>query len=158
METDLGQSAAAYSPVIIDTAVKGQQPFTPSFYEWLKARGDQIVRRASATNATTQIYSIPLGYVLFLTNIQMSLNTAGIAGGAIIYAVGIANEATPSNNALIHLGAQVNDSISEAQTFSIPLRLEEGMDVYVIASGGAGVTARAQIQGFLVKKDTIPQI
>jgi len=47
--------------------------YTPTFLEWLYKNGQQItVSNNSLVNTTTTIYQVPLGYTLFITNINFS--------------------------------------------------------------------------------------
>ena len=155
MVDELGESAVAYSPIIIEK-LKGQEPFIPTFYEWLFARGEQVLVSNEDTGGTGGIilYQVPTGYTLFV----MSAWLEGRNLGAIVGNICITPGTTSGNNSLLmlRLVASVNTPFANSINYPIPLRFDSGTPIYLVATGnGKGWGGLA---GYLIRKDIIPQI
>lgn len=134
---ELGESSVPYSPVIVDTYLQGKQPFTPSFYEWLSIRGQQLIDAFNGGGS----YTVPAGYVFFLNTICLSATGAG--ANIIIQGVG-------GNTALTYARAETNITVS----YPIPIKIDSEDRLSCNTAG----SALAMITGFLIKKDVIPQV
>ena len=126
----------------------GSEPpkFMPTFYEWLREQGTQIIQGGSVTLANDYgMYTVPTGYVLFINSIYLDTNLAA-AGQAIIFL---------AESSAIKLIA-LNGARAVTIEYPIPLQLP-GKKQLVLSTLAAGLVQYG-FSGFLIEKSLIPQI
>lgn len=156
MVDELGNSAVAYSPIVVDTYSKNKL-FTPTFYEWLNEKGQQINRRGSsgAISGTTiyHIYNVPIGYTLFIVSYTIS----GYCGGAVddLFLLGVDGTLSNSNSCVL-AKCPLNTTINFSGSFNYPIRCKNY--VWVGINNPTHNKVYVNFTGILIKNDSIPLI
>ncbi len=161
--TDIGNSEVPYNPTIIQKESE-QRPFTPTLIESLYFKGEQFFKSGfSAVNGSTTVYTVPQGYILFIVSIYGGVSEANTPTIAHMYIETLQGGVTKD----ILLEVETNASAAGDRGTGVfgnlnphyPIMIEENILINFRRSGSVGgLYCYYGIQGFLVKKDTIPFI
>ena len=129
--------------------------YIPTYYEWLRSQGQQILLRASNMNvASTTVCAIAAGYSFYVTNLTLSydLDLPAIGNSPALITKG-SNFSTSMTDCLASLDIRATNGYENiAQSFQIPIKIEQGERIFLWQGGGTATSvARCSIQGFLVK-------
>tara|TARA_Y100000310_G_scaffold232406_1_gene235245 strand:- start:1861 stop:2307 length:447 start_codon:yes stop_codon:yes gene_type:complete len=123
--------------------------FMPTFVEWLRTKGQRIIKTKLSVG---EIYSVPMGKVLFLTSAWVcSFESGANYNFAYLYLTDAGVDTILSAQAFPT--GTGNNSI----TFSPPLGIIEGEKLNLARSHATGNVACGFV-GFLVSNKNIPQI
>ena len=128
--------------------------FIPSFYEWLKEHGEDIVKW---TDANVTLYAVPKDYTFFLCTAYVScVNNA--AGGTNTTSL-VRFEAGITNGCQL-IAAQVgiaDENAINSISFPYPIKIRAGQLIRQYSSGNPHIS-NSGITGFLIKNSDIPQL
>lgn len=158
MVEDLGTSGVPYSPFMYDPSEKLPKYFTPSFFEWLFTRGQQITARGFSSTGSVTLYTVPNGYIFYLTsaflNWQKASTGAGYTAGGIYISSG------GSNNYLLETWtnyATFAGVVNASNSYPFPIQVPSGASIILLGGNSNDTRSAGNITGILIKKDQIPQ-
>ncbi len=127
--------------------------FIPTYYEWLRAKGERLIQGGSATIADTYaVYTVPKGKTLFLTSAILGVDDCAVDRiNPILWIDGAGGV-----RKFMTVSAEANSQETVALSFPIPLQFVEDEQIVLTFLANAFVTY--SLTGFLVKNDYIPQI
>jgi len=128
--------------------------FMPSYYEYLRLMGEQIVAAGGVGGAGTlqAIYDVPTGYTLYITTAEIAFNTdTATRYGSINTAQMEIMKVTAS---IAAAGQKAVANMSK--TFTIPIKVESGDHVYVKKGAGVNEELYGNITGFIIINSLIP--
>ena len=126
--------------------------FMPTYYEWLKNLGQQIIINSGVPIGGFRIiYTVTLNHKFFITNVWLSVSCTD-GGHNVGYFTFTPNDADQSLCSVSTYGISNN---SNAVNFSIPLKFNEHV-VFKIQSTVATNKLTGGFSGFLMKKINIP--
>jgi len=123
--------------------------FMPSYYEWLAAKGEQVVLGTNATAATKTVYTVPADHTLFITSTWMSCRYSGAADntGSLYYGYyEILQTITINGNSTM--------GVANSVSYPSPVKLLPG--TILTMTSGIGMQTYTGFAGFLVKNSDIP--
>lgn len=122
--------------------------FKPTFYEWLSMQGQQITRYILTTG---QLYDVPAGYILYITNVWLTQSNTTIVNDT---SARIFIKDTGANivDMMLWIKCPIDEVSSNSLNYKIPLRVDENRQVYFTQD--ANVKGSAGFVGILVHKKT----
>lgn len=134
--------------------------FMPSYYEWLREQGADInIYKTHSAASEVTLWTIPVGYIFFLTNVCLSCGVKDDTGGekARLSIQSAANEIIIVEIFPVEgMGALVPQWTTITQNFVFPFKIYENQSLRLDnpTNGQSSVC----VQGFLVPKTSIPSL
>ncbi len=132
-----------------------KQNFVLGYYEWLSTKGTQVLVSTFAINTPVLIYTVPEGFVLFLTNAYLSWAMSAGLGVATPASVLYIDDITASRS-ILRLDAlgNIEKSLCSSKAFGIPFAIQGGSKVFLTGSDSK-VRTNGGFTGFLVQKSEL---
>ena len=128
--------------------------YLPTLLEYFWIKSEQIVRNITIGLGNSDIYVVPLGKILIITNcwINVNSNTSGDGGR-----IALSNSGAGADE-LVRIKVGAAGHMSQTISYPLPFILKEN-SIINVAGTGAGITeVRAGFVGFLITKELIPSI
>jgi len=133
-----------------NTPILQQKEFNQTWLEFAAQKFQQVKLTGYAQNSTTTIYTIPEGYIFYLTSAQVSYSSIG--GGAATSNLYYYYFGSGANNRIGNSGFLANNIVSTNLiniNFPMSIQMRSGEQI-IISSASAQIYINLSFQGFLV--------